>query len=180
MILARKPALIALSIAISTRAGAGDEHLHLLDKPGYSRTPVTIEKLSDRIDSTAVQYARAGIVASLIVLRMDDLGSWVKAGGEAFVPAQGQSIVSGREDEHHVVPDALNYRFLPMSSRGRSHWWIKESRCCQATWSAADRDFLHGWIFARGGPRNSDSVLSWSPTSIGRSISHEHTTEFRS
>jgi Tol biopolymer transport system component len=32
----------------------------------------------------------------------------------------------------------------------------------------------------RGGPRNSDSVLSWSPTSIGRSISYEHTTEFLS
>ena len=32
----------------------------------------------------------------------------------------------------------------------------------------------------RGGPRNSDSVLSWSPTSIGRSRSHEHTTEFLS
>ena len=34
--------------------------------------------------------------------------------------------------------------------------------------------------YIRGGPRNSDSVLSWSPTSIGRSISHEHTTEFLS
>ena len=30
----------------------------------------------------------------------------------------------------------------------------------------------------RGGPRNSDSVLSWTPTSVGRTRSHEHSTEF--
>ena len=30
----------------------------------------------------------------------------------------------------------------------------------------------------RGGPRNSDSVLRWTPTSIGRTRSHEHSTEF--
>ena len=30
----------------------------------------------------------------------------------------------------------------------------------------------------RGGPRNSDSVLRWTPTSIGRTRSHEHSTGF--